>query len=663
MNQRIAPGDYATQEGAQNASSGAHASTVRLTAAQALVRYLAAQRVASEDGSGRTAPLFGGVFAIFGHGNVAGIGEALYQHRHELPTLRAHNEQAMAHSAIAYAKAHFRRRMMAVTTSIGPGATNLVTAAALAHVNRLPVLLLPGDIFVSREPDPVLQQIEDLHDGGISANDALKPVSRYFDRIVHPAQLLTALPRALRVLTDAALCGPVTLALPQDVQAMAWDYPASFFTPRLVTFHAPAPIQTEIDAALTQLHRAKRPLIVAGGGVLYSRASQALQTLAASRGIPVAETQAGKGSLAWDDPLNVGALGVTGSPAANELARDADCVLAVGTRLQDFTTGSNSLFANAHVIGVNANAFDALKHNGLAVQADARQALAALNDELINWRADVNWTAHAQRLANEWRASVERLTHAPQERNRLPYDADVIGAVQRSSSRSYTEDIVVCAAGTLPAELHKLWRAGQPGAYHVEYGYSCMGYEIAGGLGAKLARPDREVIVMVGDGSYLMMNSEIATSVMLGAKLIIVVLDNRGYGCINRLQQACGGAPFNNLFDDCAQGPLGAPRIDFASHARSLGAQAEHVANVAELEAALQRARASSRTYVVCIDTDPARTTEEGGWWWEVAVPEVSARAAVREARERYEEHVAERGGRALAAEDTPAGDDQSGDA
>jgi 3D-(3,5/4)-trihydroxycyclohexane-1,2-dione acylhydrolase (decyclizing) len=651
MNQRIAPIANATQENAQSAAPGAHTSTVRLTAAQALVRYLAAQRVASEDGSGRTEPLFGGVFAIFGHGNVAGLGEALYHYRHELPTLRAHNEQAMAHSAIAYAKAHFRRRMMAVTTSIGPGATNLVTAAALAHVNRLPILLLPGDIFVSREPDPVLQQIEDLHDGGLSANDALKPVSRYFDRIVHPAQLLTALPRALRVLTDAALCGPVTLALPQDVQAMAWDYPASFFTPRLVTFHANAPIQAEIDAAITQLHRAKRPLIVAGGGVLYSRASQALQTFAAARGIPVAETQAGKGSLAWDDPLNVGAIGVTGSPAANELARDADCVLAVGTRLQDFTTGSNSLFANAHVISVNANGFDALKHNGLAVQADARQALATLNDELLSWHADANWTAHAQHLANEWRESVSRLTHASQERNCLPYDADVIGAVQRSSSRSYTEDIVVCAAGTLPAELHKLWRAGQPGAYHVEYGYSCMGYEIAGGLGAKLARPDREVIVMVGDGSYLMMNSEIATSVMLGAKLIIVVLDNRGYGCINRLQQACGGAPFNNMFDDCAQGPLGAPRIDFASHARSLGAQAEHVANVAELEAALQRARASSRTYLISIDTDPARTTEEGGWWWEVAVPEVSTRAGVREARERYEARIAERGGRVQASE------------
>ncbi|WP_322106401.1 3D-(3,5/4)-trihydroxycyclohexane-1,2-dione acylhydrolase (decyclizing) [Paraburkholderia sp. J41] len=642
MNQRIA----SIAGAAQHDTAPAH--TIRLTAAQALVRFLAAQRVASDDGSSRTEPLFGGVFAIFGHGNVAGIGEALYQHRHELPTLRAHNEQAMAHSAIAYAKAHFRRRMMAVTTSIGPGATNLVTAAALAHVNRLPVLLLPGDIFVSREPDPVLQQLEDAHDGGASVNDALKPVSRYFDRIVHPAQLLTALPRALRVLTDAALCGPVTLALPQDVQAAAWDYPASFFAPRLVTFHAPAPLAAEIDAALARLQRAQRPLIVAGGGVLYARAAQALAAFATARGIPVAETQAGKSSLAWDDPLNVGAIGVTGSPAANALARDADCILAVGTRLQDFTTGSNSMFTQAQVIGVNANGFDALKHNGLAVQADARLALDALHGALAGWRAHADWTARAQNLAGAWRADVDRLTATREEAApSLPYDADVIGAVQRSSNRSDTEDIVVCAAGTLPAELHKLWRAGRPGAYHVEYGYSCMGYEIAGGLGAKLARPEREVIVMIGDGSYLMMNSEIATSVMLGAKLIIVVLDNRGYGCINRLQQACGGAPFNNLFDDCAQGPLGAPRIDFAAHARALGAQAEHVADIAQLEAALQRARAASRTYLVSIDTDPARTTEEGGWWWEVAVPEVSPRAGVREARERYDAQLAARGGHA----------------
>jgi 3D-(3,5/4)-trihydroxycyclohexane-1,2-dione acylhydrolase (decyclizing) len=629
-------------------SSGA----IRLTTAQALVRYLAAQRVTCEDGSG-TEPLFGGVFAIFGHGNVAGMGEALYQHRDELPTLRAHNEQAMAHSAIAYAKAHFRRRMMAVTTSIGPGATNLLTAAALAHVNRLPVLLLPGDIFVSRAPDPVLQQVEDFNDGGVSANNAFKPVSRYFDRIVHPAQLLSALPRALRVLTDAALCGPVTLALPQDVQAQAWDFPADFFAPRVVRFHAPAPRVDEIDAACARLRHAKRPLIVAGGGVLYSRATDALHRFATTHGVPVAETQAGKSSLAWNDPLNAGGLGVTGSPAANALAHDADCVLAIGTRLQDFTTGSNTLFTQADVIAINANAFDGLKHRARVVEADARLALEALTEPLHGWHAERTWTARAHKLAASWRDTVSTLTHAPQRDAVLPYEGDVIGAVQRSSARSATDDIVVCAAGTLPAELHKLWRAGRPGAYHVEYGYSCMGYEIAGGLGVKLARPERDVIVIVGDGSYLMMNSEIATSVMLGAKLIVVVLDNRGFGCINRLQQACGGAPFNNLLENCVQGPLGAPRIDFAAHARALGAQAEHVANVAELEAALQRARAADRTYVISIDTDPARTTDDGGWWWEVAVPEVSPRDAVRDARAKYEAQLAARAAPAASDDHT----------
>ncbi|MFP3553902.1 3D-(3,5/4)-trihydroxycyclohexane-1,2-dione acylhydrolase (decyclizing) [Paraburkholderia sp. SIMBA_049] len=641
MNQRALHHDVTTspETAAQVSADG----TIRLTAAQAVVRYLAAQRVETEDGTG-TEPLFGGVFAIFGHGNVAGLGEALYQYRHELPTYRAHNEQAMAHSAIAFAKANFRRRMMAVTTSIGPGATNLVTAAALAHVNRLPVLLLPGDVFVSRAPDPVLQQVEDFHDGGISANDAFKPVSRYFDRIVHPAQLLNALPRAIRVLTDAALCGPVTLALPQDVQATAYDYPADFFAPRVVKLHAPAPVEHELDEALAILRNAKQPMIVAGGGVLYGHATDALKAFATRHGIPVAETQAGKSALAWDDPLNLGSLGVTGSPGANEIAHEADCVLAVGTRLQDFTTGSNTLFTQAQVIGINANAFDAIKHRGCIVQADARLALEALSSRLEGWQADAAWTSRGQQRANEWRDIVQKLTHASQRDNALPYDADVIGAVQRSSEHSTTDDIVVCAAGTLPAELHKLWRAGRPGAYHVEYGYSCMGYEIAGGLGAKLARPEREVIVMVGDGSYLMMNSEIATSVMLGAKLIVVVLDNRGYGCINRLQQACGGAPFNNMFDDCVQGAPGAPAIDFAAHARAMGAQAEHVANVQELEAAMQRARAADRTYVISIDTDAARTTDEGGWWWEVAVPEVSQREGVRKARADYEAHISARG-------------------
>jgi 3D-(3,5/4)-trihydroxycyclohexane-1,2-dione acylhydrolase (decyclizing) len=609
--------------------------TIRLTMAQALVRYLAAQRVRTENG---VEPLFGGMFAIFGHGNVAGIGEALYQYRAELPTYRAHNEQAMAHSAIAYAKAHMRRRMMAVTTSIGPGATNLLTAAALAHVNRLPVLLLPGDVFVSRAPDPVLQQIEDFHDAGISANDAFRPLSRFFDRIVRPEQLLTALPRAIAVLTDAAECGPVTLALPQDVQAMACDYPETFFAERIVEFRALAPEPEELASAAAALKEARKPMIIAGGGVLYGKAGQALQRFAEQHGVPVAETQAGKGSLPWDEPMQLGAIGVTGSPAANAVAREADLVLAVGTRLQDFTTGSHALFPQARLIGLNANAFDAGKWHGMPLRADARLGLEALSAAVGDWRAGTDWHYRARIEGERWRATVNAITGrrevaAPAR----PYDGEVIGAVQRSRSDSMSHDIVVCAAGTLPAELHKLWRTSTPGGYHVEYGYSCMGYEIAGGLGVKMARPDAEVIVMVGDGSYLMMNSEIATSVMLGMKLIVVVLDNRGYGCINRLQQACGSAPFNNMLEDCVHGPDGIPEIDFAGHARAMGAAAEYVADIPGLEAALQRARASRRTYVICIDTDATRTTSEGGCWWEVAVPEVSPREQVQAARRRYD--------------------------
>jgi 3D-(3,5/4)-trihydroxycyclohexane-1,2-dione acylhydrolase (decyclizing) len=606
--------------------------TIRLTAAQALVRYLAA--LSTDTGAG-TQPLFAGVFAIFGHGNVAGIGEALYRHRDRLPTYRAHNEQAMAHAAIAFAKASMRRRMMACTTSIGPGATNMVTAAALAHVNRLPVLLLPGDVFASRAPDPVLQQVEDFHDGGVSANDCLKPVSRYFDRIMHPAQLLTALPRAIHVLTDAALCGPVTLALPQDVQTMACDYPVGFFAPDTVVFRAQPPAQAELARAAALLRTARRPLIVAGGGVLYGLAGRALAAFAERHGVPVAETQGGKGALAWDHPLQQGAIGVTGSPAANDRAREADVVLAVGTRLQDFTTGSHSMFGGAKLLSVNVNAFDALKWRAVALVGDAGLTLDALSQALAHWQSEPSWQAKAKAAANAWRGDVERITGRRDAA--LPYEGEVIGAVQRSAGGASARDIVVCAAGTLPAELHKLWRASGPGDYHVEYGYSCMGYEIAGGLGVKMARPDHEVIVIVGDGSYLMLNSEIATSVMLGRKLIVVVLDNHGYGCINRLQQACGGEAFNNLFADCVQGPDGAPRIDFAAHAASLGALAENVKTIPELEAAMQRARAAARSYVICIETDPDRTTEEGGWWWDVAIPEVSEREEVRRAREAYE--------------------------
>ena len=612
--------------------------TVRLTTAQALVRYLSGLRTRVEGPQGdEIVPLFGGVFAIFGHGNVAGIGEALYQYRDQLPTYRAHNEQAMAHAAIAYSKAHFRRRLMACTTSIGPGATNLLTTAALAHVNRLPVLFLPGDIFVSRDPDPVLQQVEDFSDGMISANDCFRPVSRYFDRILQPSQLITSLPRAVLTLTDPVLCGPATLALPQDVQAAAFDFPVEFFENAVVEFRAAAPCERDLAGAVRAVMAAKRPVIIAGGGVLYGGACEALRGFAERHGVPICETQAGKSSLPWDHPLQLGSVGVTGSPAANALASEADLILAVGTRLQDFTTGSNSLFPKARLVSLNVNPFDATKARGIPLQADARLGLEALNKALPHWQAESAWSERAKAEAEAWRSTVDRITQRRDlNAGELPYDGEVIGAVQRSSPNSTTDDIVVCAAGTLPAELHKLWRTSTPGGYHMEYGYSCMGYEIAGGLGVKMARPDREIIVMLGDGSYLMLNNEIATSVMLDKKLIIVLLDNRGYGCINRLQQSCGGKPFNNMLVDCLQFGEGAPAIDFAANAASLGALSEKVANIAELEVALRRARAANRTYLICIDTDDTRTTKEGGWWWEVAVPEESPSESVRQARAVY---------------------------
>ena len=608
--------------------------TVHLTMAQALVAHLAALRIETDDG--RAVPYCAGVWAIFGHGNVAGLGEALARHRDALPTYRAHNEQAMAHAAIAFAKANFRQRIMAVTTSIGPGATNLLTAAALAHVNRLPVLLLPGDAFASRTPDPVLQQVEDFSAGDVSANDAFRPLVRYFDRISRPEQILAALPRAVQVMTDPATCGPVCLALPQDVQTMAFDCPVSFLEPAPLRIRRPAADALELGAAVALLRAARQPIVIAGGGVLYSRASAALAAFAEAHGVPVAETQAGKGSLAWDNALNVGAVGVTGAPAANALAAEADVVIAVGTRLQDFTTGSHALFApGARHLAINVQPLDAAKRGSMALVADARNAIAQLDAALAGWHADAAWSTHAKALALRWNERVTALTtHDPT--GELPYDAEVIGAVRDSAPDSAGGDIVVCSAGTLPAELHKLWRTSSAGGYHMEYGYSCMGYEIAGGLGVKLARPEREVIVMVGDGSYLMLNSEIATSVMRGCKLIVVVLDNRGYGCIQRLQLASGSPRFNNLLEDCHVEGGSDVRIDFAAHARSLGAEAVHAASVAELKAAMQRARGAAGTQVIVIDTSPWRTTDDGGAWWEVAIPEVSDRAEVREARERY---------------------------
>ncbi len=603
-------------------------STIRLTTAQALVRYLAAQktRVADEE-----LPLFAGVWAIFGHGNVAGLGEALHTARDELPTYRAHNEQAMAHAAIAYAKASKRRRIMACTTSIGPGATNMVTAAAVAHVNRLPVLLLPGDVFASRRPDPVLQQIEAFGDATVSANDCFRPVSRYFDRITRPEQILSALPRALAVLTDPADCGPVTLALCQDVQAEACDYPEAFFSETLWEPRRLRPDVRELEAAATRLGEAERPLIVAGGGVHYSGAAEALARFAETRDIPVAETQAGKSALAWDHPLNVGSIGVTGTSAANALAAEADVVLAAGSRLQDFTTGSRALFRDPGraIIQLNVTTFDAAKHFALPLVADALAAFEALDEALGGYRAPEAWRERAAREIAAWNQAAEAVL-APGGGPR-PSDMQVIGAVNRACGEQAT---VVCAAGGLPGELHKLWKA-RPGGYHLEYGYSCMGYEIAGGLGVKMAAPEREVVVMLGDGSYLMMNSEIATSVMLGLKLIVVVLDNGGFGCINRLQQATGGAPFNNLFETARHTAL--PEIDLAKHAASLGAAAEKVANLAELEVALDRARAADRTTAIVIETDPTAATAAGGAWWDVAVPEVSPRPEARDLRAAYE--------------------------
>ena len=603
---------------------------LRLTAAQALVRFLGAQRTVV---AGREERLFEGVFAIFGHGNVAGMGEALYAAGDALPTYRAQNEQAMAHAAIAFAKASRRRRMMAVTSSIGPGATNMVTAAAVAHVNRLPLLLIPGDVFANRRPDPVLQQIEDFGDGTISANDCFRPVSRYFDRITRPEQIIPALMRAMTVLTDPAECGPVTLAFCQDVQTEAYDFPDSFFAPRLHRFRRAEPDRLDIAEAAALLRKAKRPLVICGGGVLYSEAELELIEFCTKRRLPVAETQAGKSAMPEEHPLSMGAVGVTGTEAANNLAKTADVILGVGTRFQDFTTGSWALFQNSdrRLISINTQPFDSAKHCALGVIGDAKTSLAALDIALDDWKAPLEYERLAHKSKMDWMAAASRYTTA--SNTDFPSDAQVLGALMRAGERS---DVVVCAAGGLPGELHKLWRPGAPLGYHVEYGYSCMGYEIAGAIGAKMALPGREVIVTVGDGSYLMMNSEIATAVMLGIKLIIVINDNQGFACINRLQMATGGANFNNLLRDSRHERL--PEVDFVAHARSMGASAVKVASISELEVAFRTAREARGVQVIVIDTDPLASTDAGGSWWDVAVPEVSTRPQVAAARMTYEE-------------------------
>lgn len=604
--------------------------TIRLTAAQALVRYLTAQL--TESGESYIA----GVWAIFGHGNVAGLGEALYASRDALPTYRGHNEQTMAHAAIAYAKQMKRQRAMAVTSSIGPGATNMVTAAALAHANRLPVLIIPGDVFATRGPDPVLQQVEDWSDGTVSANDCFRPVSRYYDRITRPEHLMTALPRAFATLIDPATCGPVTLAFSQDTQAEAYDYPEAFFKPKVWKMRRIAPDTEELAAVAEAIRAAKRPVIVAGGGVHYSDAADALKEFVENHNIPIVETQAGKSALAWDHPLNLGPVGVTGAASANTACNQADLVLGVGTRLQDFTTGSWSLFQNPDRVlaSLNVQAYDAAKHGALSLTADARVGLEGLTGKLSSYKA----ANPDPSLKSDWFASVDPLTAAPEDTNALPTDMQVIGAVQRTS----TEDtIVMGAAGTMPGELHKLWKAPKPGSYHMEYGFSCMGYEIAGAIGIKMADPDRDVIAMVGDGSYMMANSELATAAMMGIKFTMVITDNRGFGCINRLQRGTGGAEFNNLLDTAYH--VNPSKIDFAAHAGSMGAETVHVGSIAELEAALEKAKSAKGPFVAVIDTDPYPSTEFGGSWWEVAVPEVSERESVQEARENYEKGLAAR--------------------
>ena len=599
--------------------------TIRLTAAQAMVKWLSVQM--TEEGE----RFIEGVWAIFGHGNVAGLGEALHGIKDVMPTWRGHNEQTMAHAAIAFAKTMKRRRAMAVTSSIGPGATNMVTAAALAHVNRLPVLFIPGDVFANRAPDPVLQQIEDFDDATVSANDCFRPVVRYFDRISRPEHILTALPRALRVMTDPANCGPVCLAFCQDTQAEAYDYPVEFFTPKVWHIRRPEPDQRELAEAVAAIKAAKKPLIVTGGGVIYSGAEAVLRDFALKHNIPMVETQAGKGAVDWQEPLHFGSPGVTGTGCGNQLAAEADLVIGVGTRFQDFTTGSWTVFSSPgrKLLSINIHGYDAAKRGAQSLVADAKVALEKISAALGHHRfADPDFAARDQ-----WFQTTDALMAAPNGAG-LPTDAQVIGAVQRNTGK---QSVVMCAAGTMPGALHVLWRAAA-GGYHMEYGYSCMGYEIAGAMGIKMAAPDKDVICMVGDGSYMMANSELATAVMMGIPFTVVLTDNRGYGCINRLQKGTGGAPFNNLLDDSYH--VNPANIDFVAHARSMGANVVKAGSIAQLETELQAAKGAKTPTVIVIDTDPNPGTGAGGTWWDVAVPEVSNRREVNEARAGYEQAI-----------------------
>jgi 3D-(3,5/4)-trihydroxycyclohexane-1,2-dione acylhydrolase (decyclizing) len=612
----------------------------RLTMAQALVRFLAAQYVERDGVEHR---FVNGCFGIFGHGNVAGIGEALFERPDLLTYYQARNEQAMVHAAAGYARMNNRLSMMACTSSIGPGGTNMVTGAALATINRLPVLLLPGDVFASRPVDPVLQQLEVPWRGDASVNDCLQPVSRYWDRITRPEQLIPAALQAMRVLTNPAETGAVTLALPQDVQAEAFDYPEAFFEKRTWSVPRAEPGSRALDGAAALIRAADRPIIVAGGGVIYSEATAALRKLVDATGIPVGETQAGKGSLPYDHPSSLGAIGATGTLAANRLAREADVVIGIGTRWTDFTTASHTVFgkAHAHFINLNVLDFDAHKNGGHALVGDARAGIEALHARLRGHAVNASYRDLAARLNKEWDHEVDRLYHLNHQP--IPAQSEVIGAVNDAAG---PRDVVVCAAGSMPGDLHKLWRTRDPKQYHVEYGYSCMGYEIAGALGVKMAAPDREVFSMVGDGSYLMMSSEIVTAVQEGTKLIIVLVDNHGFKSIGGLSRSLGTDGFGTQYRFRKNGSLGldsdkAPGavlpIDLVANAASLGAQAVRVAGIDALREALQNAKRAAHTSVICIEADRYESVPDNESWWDVPVSEVSTVDAVNAARRDYE--------------------------
>jgi len=606
--------------------------TKRLTVAQAIVIFLTRQFVERD---GRRSRFFEGCFGIFGHGNVAGMGQALEQ-TPNLPYYLFRNEQAMVHAAAAFAKASFRMRTMVCTTSIGPGATNMVTGAAAATVNRLPVLLLPGDLFARRNVAPVLQQLESPATQDISVNDSFKPVSRYWDRIQRPEQLLTSLPEALRVLTSPAETGAVTLCLPQDVQAEAFDFPEEFFRERVWSIPRNRCDEKLLERAAEWIRGSKRPLIVAGGGVLYSEASEALSLFAKETGIPVCETQAGKGALPYDHPQEVGAVGVTGTPGANILAKEADLILGIGTRYSDFTTASKTAFQNPSVrfININISEFDAYKHAALSLTSDARVMITELQHAVAGYRVEEKYQAKITAFRAAWEKEVDRIYGLRQDSPIT--QAEVIGIVNNFTEAS---DIMVCAAGSMPGDLHKLWRTRQPGGYHMEYGYSCMGYEIAGGLGVKMAYPKREVYVLVGDGSYLMMAQEIVTALQEGCKLNIVLLDNHGFSSIGGLSQSCGNEGMGTEYRYRRGGEYKGDilPVDFEANAASLGAWTVRARTGEELTAALQRSRQQQRTSVVVVETAYDQRVPGYESWWDVPIAEVSEREAVKDARKNYE--------------------------